>query len=49
VIPLARGRELCEKLGAQTFEVIEGGGHLVMRERPGLINQRIEELALFTK
>jgi acyl-CoA synthetase (AMP-forming)/AMP-acid ligase II/pimeloyl-ACP methyl ester carboxylesterase len=49
VIPLARGRELCERLGVETFETIEGGGHLVMREQPELINQRIEELALFKK
>lgn len=45
VIPLARGRELCERLHPQTIDVIEGGGHLVMREKPELINRRIEELA----
>ena len=44
VIPLARGRELCERLHPQTIDVIEGGGHLVMREKPAFINRRIEEL-----
>lgn len=44
VIPLARGRELCERLHPQTIDIIEGGGHLVMREKPGFINRRIEEL-----
>ena len=44
VIPLARGRELCERLHPQTMDVIEGGGHLVMREKPEFINRRIEEL-----
>jgi pimeloyl-ACP methyl ester carboxylesterase len=44
VIPLARGRELCERLHPQTIDVIEGGGHLVMREKPEFINRRIEEL-----
>jgi pimeloyl-ACP methyl ester carboxylesterase len=46
VIPLARGRELQEQLGPHTFDVIAGGGHLVMREQPALINQKIEELLL---
>jgi acyl-CoA synthetase (AMP-forming)/AMP-acid ligase II/pimeloyl-ACP methyl ester carboxylesterase len=45
VIPLARGRELCDRLHPQTIDVIEGGGHLVMREKPEFINRRIEELA----
>jgi len=45
VIPLARGRELCERLHPQTIDVIDGGGHLVMREKPEFINRRIEELA----
>ena len=44
VIPLARGRELCQRLHPQTMDVIEGGGHLVMREKPEFINRRIEEL-----
>ena len=44
VIPLARGRELCDRLGPRSFDVIEGGGHLVMREQPGVTNQKIEEL-----
>lgn len=45
VIPLARGRELCDRLHPQTIDVIEGGGHLAMREKPEFINRRIEELA----
>ncbi len=44
VIPLARGKELCATLNPRTFDSIEGGGHLVMREKPELINRRIEEL-----
>lgn len=44
VIPLARGRELCETLRPHAFEILEGGGHLVMRERPVVINQKIEAL-----
>lgn len=45
VIPLVRGRELCDRLHPLTFNVIDGGGHLVMREKPEFINRRIEELA----
>jgi acyl-CoA synthetase (AMP-forming)/AMP-acid ligase II/pimeloyl-ACP methyl ester carboxylesterase len=45
VIPLARGRELCERLQPQSIDVIPSGGHLVMREKPEFINRRIEELA----
>ena len=45
VIPLARGRELCERLHPESIDVLEGGGHLVMREKPEFINRRIEELA----
>ena len=44
VIPLARGQELCRQLRPSTFDVIEGGGHLVMREKPEVINEKIEEL-----
>ena len=45
VLLLERGQDLCERLRPQSFDVIAGGGHLVMRERPEMINQRIEELA----
>jgi olefin beta-lactone synthetase len=49
VLPLARGREFVERFRPQTFDVIEGGGHLVMREKPELINPRIEALTLLPK
>ncbi len=45
VIPLARGRELCEKLRPRSFDIIEGGAHLVMREKPREVIRKIEELA----
>jgi pimeloyl-ACP methyl ester carboxylesterase len=43
VIRLERGRELCRKLGPSTFDVVDGAGHLVMREQPDAVNRRIEE------
>lgn len=44
VLVLARGREFTEHFHPDTFDVIEGGGHLLMRERPELINHRIDAL-----
>jgi len=45
VLRVERGRELCERLRPVSFEVIPGGGHLVMRQRPDTVIRRIEELA----
>jgi acyl-CoA synthetase (AMP-forming)/AMP-acid ligase II len=44
VLPLERGREVSQSLCPASFDVIEGGGHLVMREKPEEISRRIEEL-----
>jgi olefin beta-lactone synthetase len=44
VLPAARGRELCERLRPSSFDLIQDGGHLVMREQPELINRRLDEL-----
>lgn len=45
LLPVQRGRELCQRLRPATFEVIAGGGHLVMREQPEIVTRRIAELA----
>jgi pimeloyl-ACP methyl ester carboxylesterase len=42
VLPVGSGEELCRKLQPDRFETFEGGGHLLMREQPGAITQRIE-------
>lgn len=44
VLPLERGREVSQSLCPASFDVIEGGGHLVMREKPEEISLRIEKL-----
>jgi pimeloyl-ACP methyl ester carboxylesterase len=44
VLPLKRGQKLRESLRPHSWEVIEGGGHLVMRERPELVNRRMDEI-----
>jgi pimeloyl-ACP methyl ester carboxylesterase len=42
VLPIRSGEELCRHLKPDRFEIFEGGGHLLMREQPELINKRIE-------
>jgi pimeloyl-ACP methyl ester carboxylesterase len=42
VLPVKSGEELCRRLQPERFEIFDGGGHLLMREQPDLINQRIE-------
>lgn len=49
VLPLERGREFSEHLRSQSFDVIEGGGHLVMREQPEQVNRRIDALMQLPK
>ena len=44
VLPAKRGREFCQKIHPSTTDFIEGGGHLLMRERSELINTRMNEL-----
>lgn len=44
VLPAARGREFCRQIEPDTADFIDGAGHLVMRERPELINARMTEL-----
>jgi acyl-CoA synthetase (AMP-forming)/AMP-acid ligase II/pimeloyl-ACP methyl ester carboxylesterase len=44
VLLVERGRELCQMLGPRTLDIIADGGHLVMREQPQKINERIAEL-----
>ena len=44
VLPATRGREFCQKINPSTEDFIEGGGHLLMREKSELINARIDEL-----
>jgi pimeloyl-ACP methyl ester carboxylesterase len=44
VLPVERGREVSNSLRPASFDVIEGGGHLVMREKPEEISRRIEAL-----
>jgi pimeloyl-ACP methyl ester carboxylesterase len=41
VLPVKSGEELCRCIQPDRFEVFDGGGHLLMREQPDLINQRI--------
>jgi pimeloyl-ACP methyl ester carboxylesterase len=41
ILPIASGEEFCRRLRPDRFEVFEGCGHLLMRERPEEINQRI--------
>jgi pimeloyl-ACP methyl ester carboxylesterase len=42
VLPVKSGEELCRRLQPDRFEIFDGGGHLLMREQPDLISQRIE-------
>jgi len=44
VIPLPRGEEMRQRLAPISFDVIPGGGHLVMREKAAAVNRRIAEL-----
>jgi acyl-CoA synthetase (AMP-forming)/AMP-acid ligase II/pimeloyl-ACP methyl ester carboxylesterase len=44
VLKLDRGRELSERLNPTTFDVIDGAGHLAMREKPDEVTRRIEQL-----
>jgi pimeloyl-ACP methyl ester carboxylesterase len=41
ILPIASGEEFCRRLRPDRFEVFEGCGHLLIRERPAEINQRI--------
>jgi pimeloyl-ACP methyl ester carboxylesterase len=41
ILPIASGEAFCRRLRPDRFEVFEGCGHLLMRERPAEINQRI--------
>ncbi len=42
VLPLEAGRKLCASLQPHSLDVIEGAGHLAMRERPESINRRLD-------
>jgi acyl-coenzyme A synthetase/AMP-(fatty) acid ligase/pimeloyl-ACP methyl ester carboxylesterase len=44
VLKLERGQELCQTLSPTTFDVIADAGHLVMREKPDEVIERIEHL-----
>jgi pimeloyl-ACP methyl ester carboxylesterase len=42
ILPVASGEKLCRHLRPDRFEIFEGGGHLLMREQPDTISQRIK-------
>lgn len=47
ILPVEAGEEFCERLQPQRAEILDGCGHLLMREKPDLTNQLIHEFLAY--